>query len=270
MDWVQSWRGPKLAGTGRDPAGRGSNGPMTAPATGSPLGERLRETVRDAASAGRSLPSEPALAAALGVSRPALREELARLERAGLIRRRQGASTIANPAAFELAARFDEQVEYADALREAFEAVADLMGWGLDDLAGRATGRSPPRSAATSRRRSSTARSSISRPRRRTSDRRSDRDVHALPPAGAVHPVGAGPALAGNRRRARRRLRDDRRGARRVGGDPGRQPRGAALGRPRPGGGADVVRRHRDVDRDVRERARDDRQGLSRRPRASG
>ena len=101
---------------------------MTAPAAGSPLGERLRETVRDAASAGRSLPSEPALAAALGVSRPALREELARLERAGLIRRRQGASTIANPAAFELAARFDEQVEYADALREAgFAAEMELL-----------------------------------------------------------------------------------------------------------------------------------------------
>ena len=81
------------------------------------------------------MPSEPALAAALGVSRPALREELARLERAGLIRRRQGASTIANPAAFELAARFDEQVEYADALREAgFAAEMELLEMDVDQV----------------------------------------------------------------------------------------------------------------------------------------
>jgi DNA-binding GntR family transcriptional regulator len=101
---------------------------MTAIAHDPTPAERLRDVVRDAAASGRPLPGEPTLAAALGVSRPALREELARLERAGLIRRRQGASTIANPGAAELTIRFDEQVEYADALREAgFAASVELL-----------------------------------------------------------------------------------------------------------------------------------------------
>ena len=52
-----------------------------------------------------------------------------------MIRRRQGASTIANPAAFELAARFDEQVEYADALREAgFAAEMELLEMDVDQV----------------------------------------------------------------------------------------------------------------------------------------
>lgn len=77
---------------------------------------------------GEPLPGEPTLASELGVSRPALREELARLESEGLLRRRQGAGTIVNPHAFEIRARFDQQVEFADVLRDAgYEATVDVL-----------------------------------------------------------------------------------------------------------------------------------------------
>ena len=83
------------------------------------LEARVVEVARRAVALGRSMPGEPALAAVLGVSRPALRETLARLEEGGLIRRRRGAGTIINPGALELATRFDQQAEFADVLTEA-------------------------------------------------------------------------------------------------------------------------------------------------------
>lgn len=77
---------------------------------------------------GQTLPGEPTLAAALGVSRPALREEMARLESEGLLRRRQGAGTIVNPGAFQIEARFDQQVEFADVLRDAgYEPTLEVL-----------------------------------------------------------------------------------------------------------------------------------------------
>jgi DNA-binding GntR family transcriptional regulator len=83
------------------------------------LDDRIVEVARQAVADGRSLPGEPALATLLGVSRPALREALARLEHGGLIGRRRGAGTTVNPGALELGARFDQQVEFADVLSAA-------------------------------------------------------------------------------------------------------------------------------------------------------
>lgn len=65
---------------------------------------------------GRKLPSEPALASALGASRPAVREALTRLESEGLVSRRQGAETTINREARRLHARFDQQVEFVDVI----------------------------------------------------------------------------------------------------------------------------------------------------------
>jgi DNA-binding GntR family transcriptional regulator len=80
---------------------------------------------------GETLPSEPTLAVQLGVSRPALREELARLESEGYLRRRHGAGTIVNPGAFQIEARFDQQVEFADVLRDAgYEATVEVLDSG--------------------------------------------------------------------------------------------------------------------------------------------
>lgn len=101
---------------------------MDDPIAAGPLAGRLRELARRAAMSGRPLPGEPTLALELGVSRPALREELARMESAGFLRRRQGAGTIVNPGAFEIAARFDQQAEFADVLRDAgYEPLLEVL-----------------------------------------------------------------------------------------------------------------------------------------------
>jgi GntR family transcriptional regulator len=71
---------------------------------------------------------EPTLAQDLGVSRPSVREGLVRLEAEGFIRRRKGAGTVVNPGALEMLARFDQQVEFADLLRQAgFEPTVELL-----------------------------------------------------------------------------------------------------------------------------------------------
>src|SRR5579859_1091595 len=58
------------------------------------VADRLRRAVAAGAyPVGSQLPPEPALSAALGVSRTTLRDALARLEREGLIRRRQRLGT---------------------------------------------------------------------------------------------------------------------------------------------------------------------------------
>ena len=86
---------------------------------GDSLEHRIIEIAREAAAAGKPLPGEPGLSRQLGVSRPALREVLARLEHDGLFLRRRGAGTIVNPGAFEVEVRFDQQAEFADVLAEA-------------------------------------------------------------------------------------------------------------------------------------------------------
>ena len=76
--------------------------------------DRLREIWTEAARTGEGLPGESVLAERLQVSRPALREALARLETQGLVLRRKGAGTVVNAGALQVMARFDVQVDYAE------------------------------------------------------------------------------------------------------------------------------------------------------------
>jgi DNA-binding GntR family transcriptional regulator len=90
--------------------------------------EELRKLCLEAGTAGLVLPGEPKLASQLGIGRATLRDALTRLEAEGLILRRQGADTIVNPAAFDLAARIDLQVDFAEILRDCgFEASMVLL-----------------------------------------------------------------------------------------------------------------------------------------------
>jgi GntR family transcriptional regulator len=93
---------------------------------------RLRAVWETAARAGDPLPSEEALAAALSVSRPALREALVRLEAEGLVRRQIGAGTYPNVVALEMGVRLDATTEFSEMVRDAgFEPTVDVLehGW---------------------------------------------------------------------------------------------------------------------------------------------
>lgn len=82
------------------------------------------ETTRD----DHRLPSEPVLADILGVSRPALREAMIRLESEGLVRRRRGDATYVNRSAASIGIRFDQQMEYTDVLeRSGFNHRLELI-----------------------------------------------------------------------------------------------------------------------------------------------
>jgi DNA-binding GntR family transcriptional regulator len=95
----------------------------------------LREIWTTTARQGARLPGEATLAEALGASRPAVREALARLETQGLILRRKGAETVVNTAALDVMARFDLQVDYAELLRTAgFVPEMELLASGMDRL----------------------------------------------------------------------------------------------------------------------------------------
>ncbi len=101
------------------------------------IARELREMARRAARRGEPLPSEPTLVATFGISRPALREILARLESEGLIRRRQGAMTIVNPCLDEIVARFDHRLDPAERVRRAgFEPTLDVLECGPVALGG--------------------------------------------------------------------------------------------------------------------------------------
>lgn len=78
------------------------------------LAQRLEQVWADAARAGRRMPGEPALAAALHSSRPAVREALVRLEERGYIHRRKGADTSVNASLLDIPARFDRRLEKSD------------------------------------------------------------------------------------------------------------------------------------------------------------
>jgi GntR family transcriptional regulator len=78
------------------------------------LAARLEEVWFDAARSGARMPGEPALAAALHSSRPAVREALVRLEERGYIHRRKGADTAVNASLLDIPARFDQRLEKSD------------------------------------------------------------------------------------------------------------------------------------------------------------
>jgi GntR family transcriptional regulator len=78
------------------------------------LDERLREVWARAAQGGGTMPSEPALAASLSASRPAVREALVRLEERGYIHRRKGADTVVNASLLHIPARFDRQLDKSE------------------------------------------------------------------------------------------------------------------------------------------------------------
>jgi GntR family transcriptional regulator len=65
---------------------------------------------------GEALPSEEALAEALGTSRPAIREALIRMEADGLVRRHHGSGTFPNPAELDIPIRLDRAADFADRL----------------------------------------------------------------------------------------------------------------------------------------------------------
>ena len=96
---------------------------------------RLLDVLHDAAAADGVLPSEPTLADQLGVSRPNLREVLARLQAQGLVLRRRGSETVVNTAALDLVARFDQTFDYAELLEAlGHEAQVDVLGADLVPL----------------------------------------------------------------------------------------------------------------------------------------
>ncbi len=78
------------------------------------LEEQLRDIWGEAARQGGTMPSEPALAATLSSSRPAVREALIRLEERGYIHRRKGADTAVNTSLLDIPARFDRRIDKAD------------------------------------------------------------------------------------------------------------------------------------------------------------
>jgi GntR family transcriptional regulator len=90
--------------------------------------EELRKLCLEAGTSGLVLPGEPKLASQLGIGRATLRDALTRLEAEGVILRRKGADTIVNPAAFDLAARIDLQVDFTEILRDCgFESSMVLL-----------------------------------------------------------------------------------------------------------------------------------------------
>lgn len=80
---------------------------------------RLLDLCEEASRSGVPLAAEPELAALLNVSRPTLREALAAMEYAGLIRRRRRRGTTVNPVLAQPVLRLDRDVDYGDALRAA-------------------------------------------------------------------------------------------------------------------------------------------------------
>ncbi|MFD1722820.1 GntR family transcriptional regulator [Amnibacterium endophyticum] len=92
---------------------------LAAPGGGAPSEALVRAFWAESAATGAPWPSEPDLAVALGVSRPALRESLTRLEAEGLIRRRRGDATYVNAPAARIVTRFDQQARFELALEDA-------------------------------------------------------------------------------------------------------------------------------------------------------
>lgn len=80
------------------------------------LSDRILRVAERGARRGEPFPGESTLAEMFQVSRPALREALAKLEASGMIYRHQGSGTLLNEAAFELCGRFDQIGEFSDVI----------------------------------------------------------------------------------------------------------------------------------------------------------
>ena len=78
--------------------------------------ERLLDALRAVARTDGVLPTEPTLAAGLGLSRPRLRELLAELQVEGLISRRRGSGTTVNVEALDVGGRLDHQADHSELL----------------------------------------------------------------------------------------------------------------------------------------------------------
>lgn len=89
---------------------------MSAQAEDERIRSGLLRHVRLAAAGDRKLPGEHELAAAVGCSRPQLRQALADLERAQVLRRRQGAATTVDPVGLRLSVRLEDQFDHTSLL----------------------------------------------------------------------------------------------------------------------------------------------------------
>src|ERR1700750_2822599 len=80
--------------------------------------DALRRRCLGVAQDGGRVPDEPTLADDLKVSRPKLREALAKLEQEGLITRKQGTGIQVNVEAPTIGSRFDRQTDFAQTIRD--------------------------------------------------------------------------------------------------------------------------------------------------------
>ncbi len=94
----------------------------------SQVARELRQQLQDQFLAGGKLPSEPELALQLGVSRGTVRQAITLLEREGIVIRRQGAGTFANPHVLRVQSRAETASEIGDLIRRAgFAAAIQLL-----------------------------------------------------------------------------------------------------------------------------------------------
>jgi len=94
----------------------------------SQVAQELRKQLQDEFLSGGKLPSEPDLALQLGVSRGTVRQAITLLEREGIVIRRQGAGTFANPHVLRVQSRAETASEIGDLIRRAgFEATIRLV-----------------------------------------------------------------------------------------------------------------------------------------------
>jgi GntR family transcriptional regulator len=101
----------------------------------STLLEVLRRRCLDVAQDGTRLPDEPTLADDLQVSRPKLREALAKLEQEGLITRKQGIGIRVNVEAPTIGSRFDRQIDFGQTLRDCgYEPAVRVLMMRLDTV----------------------------------------------------------------------------------------------------------------------------------------
>lgn len=93
-----------------------------------PVHRALLRAVRHAAETGTALPNEYDLAEKLGCSRQQVRNALAALESAGVIRRRQGAATTVDPLGLQMSVRLEDQFEHTELLaRLGYHASVEIL-----------------------------------------------------------------------------------------------------------------------------------------------